>query len=139
MVSVAEIKKRIQNEREAEERAEKLKYEKDLPKYRDKIKEVKPKLMKCIERCIYNDIKYNISNIRLYKRPFEEMFKPINKYGTNILVLLANPEYEAKDAYDVALKELAEEVRKELFNSGVKRIVKNSNCFVGEPYLFLEI
>lgn len=140
MISIAKMKTLAEKEREVEKQAEKVKYEKDLAMYRDKLKEVKPKLMDYIERCIYNGIKYCHSNICLYTSSFEELFKPINKYGTNILVLLANQGYEAHDAYDVALKELAKEVRKELFAAGVKRIIKNSNsCFAGEPYLYLEV
>ena len=140
MISIAEMKTIAEKERKVEKQAEKVKYEKDLAMYRDKLKEVKPKLMDYIERCIYNGIKYCHSNICLYTSSFEGLFKPINKYGTNILVLLANQGYESHDAYDVALKELAEEVRKELFAAGVKRIIKNSHsCFAGEPYLYLEV
>lgn len=80
--------------------------------------------MDYIERCIYNGIKYNHSSIGLYTSSFEDIFKPINKYGTSILVYLVKPEYEANDAYTTALKELAEEVRKELFAAGVKKIIK---------------
>lgn len=140
MISIAEMKELAQKEVKAEKELAKIKFDKDLARYRDKLSKIKPKLMEYIEKCIYNDIKYNHSYIKLYTSSFEEMFKPINKYGTNILVLLAKPEYEAHNAYDVALKELTEEVRKELFDAGIKRIIKNSNsCFLGEPYLFLEV
>ena len=140
MISIAEMKILAEKERKVEKQAEEVKYEKDLAMYRDRLKEVKPKLMNGIEKRIYNGLKYNHSNIGLYTSSFEELFKPINKYGTSILVYLAKPEYEAQDAYTTALKELANEVRKELFGAGVKRIKKNSHsCFAGEPYLYLEI
>lgn len=140
MISIAEMKIIAEKERKVEKQAEKVKYEKDLAKYRDKLKEAKPKLIDYIHNCIYNGIKYNHNNIGLYTSSCEEIFKPINKYGTNILVLLAKPEYGANDAYTTALKELADVVRKELFDAGVKRIKKNSHsCFAGEPYLYLEV
>jgi len=140
MISIAEMKTIAEKEREVEKQAKKLQYEKDLAMYRDRLKEVKPKLMKGLEKRIYNGLKNNHSNIGLYKSSFEELFKPINKYGRNILVFLAKPEYEEYDAYTTALKELANEVRKELFGAGVKRITKNSHsCFAGEPYLYLEV
>lgn len=140
MISIAEMKTLAEKERKVEKQAEKLKYEKDLAMYRDRLKEIKPKLMQGIEKRIYNGLKYNHNSIGLFISSFEELFKPINKYGTSILVYLVKPEYEANDAYTTALKELAEEVRKELFAAGVKRIVKNSNsCFTGEQYLYLEV
>lgn len=140
MISIAEMKTLAEKERKVEKQAEEVKYEKDLAMYRDRLKEVKPKLMEGIENRIYNGLKYNHSNIGLFTSSFKELFKPINKYGTSILVYLVKPEYEANDAYTTALKELAEEVRKELFAAGVKRIIKNSSsCFAGEPYLYLEV
>jgi hypothetical protein len=140
MISIAEMKTIAEKEREVEKQAKKVKYEKDLAMYRDRLKEVKPKLIKGLENRIYTGLKNNHNNIGLYKSAFEDLFKPINKYGTSILVYLVKPEYEANDAYTTALKELAEEVRKELFGAGVKRIKKNSHsCFAGEPYLYLEV
>ena len=140
MISIAEMKTLAEKEREVEKQAEEVKYEKDLAMYRDRLKEIKPKLMKGIEKRIYNGIKYNHNGIGLFTSSFEDIFKTINKYGTSIIVYLVKPEYEANDAYTTALKELAEEVRKELFAAGIKKIIKNSNsCFVGEPYLYLEV
>ena len=40
---------------------------------------------------------------------------------------------------EFVIKELANEVRQELFDAGVKCVVYNNNCCVGEPYLFLEV
>lgn len=140
MISIAEMKVIAEKARKVEKQAKEVEYEKDLAMYRDRLKEVKPKLMQGIEKRIYNALKNNNSNVRLYTSSFEELFKPINKYGTNILVFLAKPEYDAQDAYTTALKELAEEIRKELFAAGVKKIKKNSHsCFAGEPYLYLEV
>ena len=140
MISIAEMKTLAEKERKVEKQAKKVQYEKDLAMYRDRLKEIKPKLMKGIEKRIYNGIKYKHNGIGLFTSSFEELFKPINKYGTSILVYLVKPEYEANDAYTTALKELAEEVRKELFAAGIKKIIKNSNsCFIGEPYIYLEV
>lgn len=139
MISIAEMKELVEKEVKAEKESAKIKYDKDLAMYRDRLKKVKPKLMEYIEKCIYNDIKYNNSVIKLYTQPFEEMFKPINKYGTNILFYLSNNNLKPNDAYDVAIKELAEEVRQELYSAGVKRIIENSNCIVGQPYIILEV
>ena len=139
MISIAEMKTLAEKEVKAEKELAEIKFEKDLTKYRDKLSKVKPKLMEYIEKCIYNGLKYN-NKIGLYKHPVEEMFKSIDKYGDNVLYYLADPNRKTVSAYDVASKELANEVREELFKAGVKCIVKNiDSCFMGEPYLFLEI
>ena len=139
MISIAEMKELAEKEVKAEKELAKIKHDKDLARYRDKLKEVKPKLMECIEKCIYNGLKHN-NRIGLYKSHVEDMFKSISKYGDNVLYYLADPNRKPANAYEVALKELADEVRQELFDAGVKKIIKNSNsCFLGEPYLFLEV
>lgn len=139
MISIAEMKTLAEKEVKAEKELAEIKYNKDLAMYRDRLKEVKPKLMEYIERCIYNGIKNN-SKIGLYVYHVEDMFKPIRDYGDNILYYLADPNRKAISAYEVALKELADEVREELFKAGVVKITKNiDSCFMGEPYLFLEV
>ena len=131
MISIAEMKELAEKEKELD----KVKYEKDLAQYRDKLNKVKPKLMEYIEKCIYNGIKNN-SKIGLYTSHIENIFK----YGDDVLYYLANPNRKDVSAYEVALRELANEVREELFNAGVKAIIKNENsCCMGEPYLFLEV
>ena len=52
MISIAEMKTIAEKEREVEKQAKKVKYEKDLAMYRDRLKEVKPKLMNGIEKRI---------------------------------------------------------------------------------------
>jgi hypothetical protein len=139
MISIAEMKTLAEKEVKAEKELAEIKYNKDLAMYRDRLKEVKPKLMEYIEKCIYNGIKHN-SKIGLYIYYVEDIFKPIRDYGDNILYYLADPNRKTISAYDVALKELADEVREELFKAGVVKITKNiDSCFMGEPYLFLEI
>lgn len=139
MISIDKMKELAEKEVKAEKELAEIKYNKDLAKYRDRLKEVKPKLMDYIEKCIYNGLKYN-SKIGLYKSPVEDMFNPINKYGNNVLIYLANTTLEPHDAYSTALKELADEVRQELFDAGVKAVIKNENsCYMREPYLFLEV
>lgn len=139
MISIAKMKELAEKERKAEKQAEKVKYEKDLAMYRDKLKEVKSKLMEYIEKCIYNGLKYN-SKIGLYTYHTVDMFKPIRDCGDNVLYYLADTTLETYDAYTTALKELANDVRQELFDAGVKRIVNNPrNCYAGEPYLYLEV
>ena len=139
MISIAEMKTLAKKEVKAEKELAEIKYNKDLARYRDKFKEVKPKLMEYIEKCIYNGLKYN-KKIGLYTSFVEDIFKPIRDYGDNVLYYLADPNRATISAYDVALKELANEVREELFEAGVKRIISNDrNCYMGEPYLFLEV
>lgn len=139
MISIKEMKELAQKEVKAEKELAKVKFDKDLTMYRDRLKEVKPKLMDYIKKCIYNGIKNN-SKIRLYTSHVEDIFNPINEYGDNVLIYLADTTLEPYDAYNTALKELANEVREELFNAGVKCIIRNENsCFMGEPYLFLEV
>ena len=139
MISIAEMKTLAKKEVKAEKELAEIKYNKDLARYRDKFKEVKPKLMEYIEKCIYNGLKYN-KKIGLYTSFVEDIFKPIRDYGDNVLYYLADPNRKTISAYDVALKELANEVREELFKAGVVKITKNKeSCFMGEPYLFLEI
>ena len=139
MISIAEMKTLAKKEVKAEKELAEIKYNKDLARYRDKFKEVKPKLMEYIEKCIYNGLKYN-KKIGLYTSFVEDIFKPIRDYGDNVLYYLADPNRKTISAYDVALKELANEVREELFKAGVVKITKNKeSCFMGEPYLFLEV
>lgn len=139
MISIAEMKELAEKEVKAEKELAKFKYNKDLAMYRDRLKEVKPKLMKYIEKCIYNGLKYN-SKIGLYKSHIEDIFNPINEYGDNVLIYLEDTTREPYDAYSTALKELADEVRQELYEAGIKHIVLNDkNCYTGEPYLFLEV
>lgn len=139
MISIDKMKELAEKEVKAEKELAKVKYNKDLAMYRDRLKEVKPKLMKYIEKCIYNGLKYN-SKIGLYKSPVEDMFKPIRNYGDNVLYYLADPNRKTVSAYEVALKELADEISYELLEAGVKAIIKNENsCYMGEPYLFLEV
>ena len=139
MISIKEMKELAQKEVKAEKELAEIKYNKDLAKYRDRLKEVKPKLMEYIEKCIYNGLKYN-NKIGLYKSHVEDIFKPIRDYGDNVLYYLADTTLEPHDAYSTALKELANEVREELFDAGVVKITKNrDSCFMGEPYLFLEV
>lgn len=139
MISIAEMKILAKKEVEAKKELAEIKYDKDLAYYRDRLKEVKPKLMEYIEKCIYNGLKYN-KKIGLYTSFVEDIFKPIRDYGDNALYYLADPNRKTISAYDVALKELADDVREELYNAGVKRIVSNDrNCYMGEPYLFLEV
>ena len=139
MISIAEMKELAQKEVKTEKELTKTKYDKDLVMYRDRLKEVKPKLMEYIEKCIYNGLKRN-KKIELYTYHVENIFKPIRDYGDNILYYLADSNRAPVSAYGVALKELANDIREELYNAGVKRIVSNDrNCFMGEPYLFLEV
>lgn len=139
MISIKEMKELAEKEVKAEKELAEIKYNKDLVRYRDRLKEIKPKLMNYIEKRIYNGIKNN-SKIGLYKSHVENMFNPINEYGDNVLIYLADTTLEPYDAYSTALKELADVVRQELFDAGVKRIVNNPrNCFMGEPHLFLEV
>lgn len=139
MISIAEMKELAEKEVKAEKEFAKIKYDKDLATYRGRLKEVKPKLMEYIEKCIYNGLKYN-NKIGLYKSHVEDIFNPINEYGDNVLIYLADTTLEPYDAYSTAIKELADVVRQELFDAGVKRIVNNPrNCYTGEPYLFLEV
>lgn len=139
MISIDKMKELAEKEVKAEKELAEVKFDKDLAMYRNRLKEVKPKLMEYIEKCIYNGLKYN-NKIGLYKSFVEDMFKPIRDYGDNVLYYLADPNRKTISAYDVALKELADDVREELFNAGVKRIVSNDrNCYMGEPYLFLEV
>ena len=139
MISIKEMKELAQKEVKAEKELAKIKFDKDLAMYRDKLSKVKPKLMDYIEKCIYNGLKYN-NKIGLYKHPVEDIFNPINKYGDNVLYYLADPNRKTVSAYDVASKELADEIREELFKAGVVKITKNrDSCYMGEPYLFLEV
>lgn len=126
MISIDKMKTLAQKEVKAEKELAKIKYNKDLAMYRDKLKEVKPKLMEYIEKRIYIGIKNN-SKISLYTRHVDDMFKPIIDYGDNILYDLADPTLEPYDAYTTALKELADDVRQELFDAGVKAIILSGN------------
>lgn len=133
MISIKEMKELAQKEMKVEKELAKVKFDKDLAMYRARLKEVKPKLMEYIEKCIYNGIKNN-SKITLYACHVDDMFKPIIDYGDNLLYYLADPTLEPYDAYTTALKELANVVRQELFDAGVVAIIKQS-----ESSIILEI
>lgn len=139
MISIDKMKELAQKEVKAEKELNKVKFDKDLATYRARLKEVKPKLMEYIENRIYIGIKNN-SKIGLYHCQIEDMFNPIKEYGDGVLIYLADTTIEPYDAYSTAIKELADDVRQELFDAGVKAIIRNKNsCFMGEPYLFLEV
>lgn len=122
MISIDKMKELAQKEVLAEKELAKVKFDKDLAMYRARLKEVKPKLIECIEKRIYIGIKNN-SKIGLYYCHVDDMFKPITEYGDSIIYYLADPTLEPYDAYTTALKELANEVREELFDAGVKAII----------------
>ena len=58
MISIAEMKELAEKEVKAEKELAKVKFDKDLARYRDKLSKVKPKLMEYIEKCIYNRLKH---------------------------------------------------------------------------------
>jgi hypothetical protein len=126
MLSIDKMKELAQKEMRVEKELAKVKFDKDLAKYRDKLSKVKPKLMEYIEKRIYIGIKNN-SKIGLYTRHVDDMFKPIIDYGDNLLYYLADPALEPYDAYTTALKELADDVRQELFDAGVMAIIPSGN------------
>lgn len=99
---------------------------KNLSRYRARLKEVKHKLMEYIEKRIYIGIKNN-SKISLHTHHVDDIFNPITEYGDNILYYLADPTLEPDDAYTTALKELADVVRQELFDAGVKAVIPSGN------------
>ena len=84
MLSIKEMKELAKKEVKAEKELAEIQYNKDLAMYRDRLKEIKPKLMEYIEKRIYIGIKTN-SKIGLYTRHVDDMFKPIIDYGDNIL------------------------------------------------------
>ena len=122
MISIAEMKTLAQKEVKAEKELAEIQYNKDLAHFRDRLKEVKPKLIECIEKRIYIGIKTN-SKIVLYYCHVDDMFTPIIDYGDNILYYLADPNRKTFSVYEVALKELANDVRQELFDAGIKAII----------------
>lgn len=139
MISIDKMKELAEKEVKAEKELAKVKYDKDLAMYRTRLKEIKPELMEYIEKCIYNGIKNN-SKIGLYRCHIDDIFNPIIDSGDSIIYYLADPTLEPYGAYNTAIKELADVVRQELFDAGVVKITKNKNsCFMGEPYLFLEV
>ena len=131
MLSIKEMKELAEKEVKAEKELAEIQYNKDLVTYRARLKEIKPKLMEYIEKCIYNGIKNN-SKITLYCCHVDDMFKPIIDYGDNLLYYLADPALEPYDAYTTALKELADDVRQELFDAGVMAIIKQGSSIILE-------
>ena len=123
MISIDKMKELAEKEVKAEKELAEIKYNKDLARYRIRLKEIKPKLMEYIEKRIYIGIKTN-SKIGLYRCQFEDMFEPIIDY--KLLYYLTDPSRKAVSAYEVALKELANDVRQELFDAGVKAIIPSS-------------
>jgi hypothetical protein len=63
----------------------------------------------------------------LYTRHVDDMFKSIIDYWDNVLYYLADHTLEPYDAYTTALKELADDVRQELFEAGVMAIIPSGN------------
>lgn len=120
MISIDKMKEFAEKEVKTEKELAEIKYNKDLARYRIRLKEIKPKLMEYIEKRIYIGIKTNYK-IGLYRCQIEDMFKPIIDY--KLLYYLADPSRKAVSAYEVALKELANDVRQELFDAGVKDII----------------
>lgn len=135
MVSIADMRNIAAVEKEAEEKAKKAKFQKDLIVYRDKIKKVQPQVVDYIQQQIINAIKNNWSQARLYVYNMEKIFKDILKYPSESSMLyyfLWNPDAEAHSALNTAFKEMALEIRNELFEAGIKEIRKGGP-FAGDP------
>ena len=135
MISIADMRNIATAEKAVEEKAKKAKFQKDLIVYRDKIKKVQPQVVDYIQQQIINAIKNNWSQARLYKYNMEKIFKDILRYPSEssmIYYFLWSPDAEAHGALDTAFKEMALEIRDELFEAGIKEIRKGGP-FAGDP------
>lgn len=135
MISIADMRNIAAVEKEAEEKAKEAKFQKDLVTYRDKIRKVQPQVVDYIQQQIVNAIKNNWSQAGLHRYSMEKIFKDILRYPSEssmIYYFLWSPDSEAHSALDAAFKEMALEIRDELFKAGVKDIEKGGP-FAGDP------
>lgn len=135
MISIADMRNIATAEKEAEEKTKEAKFQKDLAMYRDKIKKVQPKVVEYIQQQIVNAMKNNWSQAGLRRYSMEKIFKDILRYPSEsgmIYYFLWSPDSEAHSAIDTAFKEMALEIRKELFEAGIKEIRKGGP-FAGDP------
>ena len=135
MISIAEMQNIATAEKEAEEKAKEAKFKKDLAMYRDKIKKAQPQIVDYIQQQIIRAMKNNWSGAELYTYNMEKIFKDIIRYPSEsnmIYYFLWSPDSEAHNALDTAFKEVALEIRDELFGAGVKEIRKGGSS-LGDP------
>lgn len=135
MISIADMRNIAAIEKEAEEKAKEAKFQKDLAMYRDKIKKAQPQVVDYIQQQIVNAIKNNWSEVGLRRYGMEKIFKDILRYPSESIMFyyyLWSPDSEAYSALDTAFKEMALEIRDELFEAGIKEIRKGGP-FVGDP------
>ena len=135
MISIADMRNIAAAEKEAEEKAKEAKFKKDLAMHRDKIKKVQPKVVNYIQQQIINAMKNNQSQAGLHRYRMEKIFDGILRYPSEsnmIYHFLLHPNFEAHSALDAAFKEMAMEIRDDLFKAGVKEICKGGP-FAGDP------
>lgn len=137
MISIAELKDIATKEKLAEDKAAEAKHVRDLAMYREKIKKVHPEFIEYIQEEILSAIKRGKTKVGIYKYKIDALYASVSEYYPyEILCYMYEPDRIANTAYEIAIKEEAEAIRKELFESGIKGIEKGSR-FMGEPYLYL--
>jgi hypothetical protein len=135
MISIADMRNIATAEKEAEEKAKEVKFQKNLAMYRDKVRKVQPQVVEYIQRQIINAMKNNRVQVGLHRYSMEKIFKDILRYPSEsnmIYFFLWSPDSEAHTAIDTVFKEMALEIRDELFKAGIKKIQKGGP-FAGDP------
>lgn len=137
MISIAELQDIATKEKTAEKEAAKAKYVKDLVVYRDKVKQIRSKVMEHLQDIILTAMKRDQNRAGLYRDDFKKLFATVNEYDSGeILCYIFDENRKVLTAYDKVLQEEGKIIRNELMKAGIKEIIKN-NGYMGEPYIYI--
>ena len=127
MISIENMRNIATTEKAAEEKAKSSRLQKELTMYRDKLNEKRPMLMEYIQKQIISAMKSDKGKAGLYNNDAKSTFDGItcNWYrnlAKEFFRYLWAEEYKDDSALEIALKELAADVRTELLEAGIKEI-----------------
>ena len=138
MVSISKIRENAEKEKAAEDQARLTEFNQKLVFNRERLKAVRPLLIAYVERNITHAIKRNSNIAGLYSQDVAKIFSKIGGINSDslesyeILYYLQSLERPVLTAWDAALKEMADNVRQELFEAGVKEILPGKGR-MGDP------
>ena len=137
MISISELQNIATSEKEAEDKAAEAKLLRDLATYREQLKEVHPEFIKYIQDQIIIAMKRNQKRAELYSYGVEKIFAAMKKpLHSEVLYYIADETRRAGRALDIAMKEEAEIIRKELLKAGVKGFKKGGG-YLGDPTIYV--
>lgn len=137
MISISELQDIAASEKEAEDKAAEAKRLRDLATYREQLKETHSEFIKYIQDRIIIAMKRNQKKAELYSGGVEKIFATMKTpLSSEVLYYIADETRMAESASDVAMKEEAEVVRKELLEAGVKGFKKGGG-YLGDPAIYI--